>query len=148
MYDAWQIKGQIASLNLTNDNSIRLEGMVNSSILEILKHEALSKSLGRVTNFVRTTPEAQKVARDALKANRLSDTINGEYVLKKCTYLYTLYFPGFLDEQGIENEGQIICPKKTDTCAETDCDNIKSSPYRIIGGCCNNLAHKTWGKFD
>ena len=81
MYDAWQIKGQIASLNLTNDNTIRLEGMVNSSILEILKHEALSKSLGRVTNFVRTTSEAQKVARDALIANRLSDTINGKYTL-------------------------------------------------------------------
>ena len=78
MFDAWQIKDYIASLNLTNVDTHFLEGKVKSSILEILKHEALAKSLGRVTNFVRTTPEAQKVARDALIAYRLSDTINGE----------------------------------------------------------------------
>ena len=78
MFDAWQIRDYIASLNITDVNSHILEGKVNSSILETLKHEALAKSLGRVTNFVRTTPEAQKVARDALIVNRLSDTINGE----------------------------------------------------------------------
>ena len=78
VYAAWKLGEFFNSLGLSEENVLNLEKAANSSILEILKHDAFVHSLGRVTKFLRTTPQAQLMARDALIANRLKDTVNGK----------------------------------------------------------------------
>ena len=78
VHAAWKLGEFFNSLGLSEENVLNLEKAANSSILEILEHDAFVHSLGRVTKFLRTTPQAQMVARDALIANWLKDTVNGK----------------------------------------------------------------------
>ena len=78
VFGAWQLRDLFNNLGLSDEKTLALEKKANSSILDILSHEAHVYSLGRVTKFLRTTPEAQSVARDALIADRLKDTIKGK----------------------------------------------------------------------
>ena len=82
VFAAWQLRDLFNNLGLSEENTLKLEKEANSSILEILSHEAYVYSLGRVTKFLRTTPEAQLVARDALIADRLKDTLKGKDISK------------------------------------------------------------------
>ena len=91
VFAAWQLRDLFNSLGLSEENTLKLEKEANSSILEILSHEAYVYSLGRVTKFLRTTPEAQLVARDALIADRLKDTIKGKDIFNLIpTYLFIM----------------------------------------------------------
>ena len=74
----WKLEELFNNFGLSEEDVLNLEKAANSSILEILEHDAYVHSLGRVTKFLRTTPQAQLMARDALIANRLKDTINGK----------------------------------------------------------------------
>ena len=92
VHAAWKLGEFFNSLGLSEENVLKLEKAANSSILEILEHDAFVHSLGRVTKFLRTTPQAQLMARDALIANRLKDTVNGKKNFFFLSLLFKLFY--------------------------------------------------------
>ena len=154
VHATWKLGELFNSLELSEENVLNLEKAANSSILEILEHDAFVHSLGRVTKFLRTTPQAQLMARDALIANRLKDTINGKntYSFFLCFLNYFIDFCKNIPYCGIGPVIPNICVPKCHpnpthypcSCKETTCN--KTSPYSNIGGCCNNIGNKLWGR--
>ena len=58
----WKLGELFNNLGLSEEDVLNLEQAANSSILEILEHDAFVHSLGHVTKFLRTTPQAQLMA--------------------------------------------------------------------------------------
>ena len=84
VFSEWEIEQLIDNLNITQEEKSNLEKKINSSIIEILQHEAFVRSKGRVTTFTRVTPESQIVARNSLISNRLDDALNGKFLIFQC----------------------------------------------------------------